>query len=167
MNDLAEGLATPATRALRFPAYSVAGTSFKPDHLPAILADTSLAGFFEVHAENYMGAGGPPHAALGRSDATARCRCMASACRSAGPGRWTRRISDGLRRLSIAMSQPSFRSTSPGRATAGSTTAICCRCPTRPPHLLASPSTLANVIESRTPSCCQSSQLLGSSLNLV
>jgi uncharacterized protein (UPF0276 family) len=55
----------PATS--RFPAYPLAGragTSFKPDHLPAILADTSLAGFFEVHAENYMGAGGPPHAAL-------------------------------------------------------------------------------------------------------
>jgi uncharacterized protein (UPF0276 family) len=53
----------------RFPAYPLAGragTSFKPDHLPAILADSSLDGFFEVHAENYMGAGGPPHAALAR-----------------------------------------------------------------------------------------------------
>ncbi|UWU25314.1 DUF692 domain-containing protein (plasmid) [Rhizobium sp. CB3060] len=52
---------------LRFPSYSVhdlAGTSFKPEHLPAILAETGRQGFFEIHAENYMGAGGPPHHAL-------------------------------------------------------------------------------------------------------
>jgi len=54
-------------RALRFPAYRVAGlagTSFKPEHLPSILADRDRRGFFEVHAENYMGAGGPPHRSL-------------------------------------------------------------------------------------------------------
>jgi uncharacterized protein len=32
--------------------------------LQAILADGKRDRFFEVHAENYMGAGGPPHAAL-------------------------------------------------------------------------------------------------------
>ncbi|WP_027998723.1 MNIO family bufferin maturase [Sinorhizobium arboris] len=53
--------------ALRFPAHPVdglAGTSFKHQHLQDILADGPAGGFFEVHAENYMGAGGPPHAAL-------------------------------------------------------------------------------------------------------
>jgi uncharacterized protein (UPF0276 family) len=40
------------------------GTSFKHEHLAAILADRLKDGFFEVHAENYMGAGGPPHRAL-------------------------------------------------------------------------------------------------------
>lgn len=53
----------------RFPAHPVAGlagTSFKHEHLPAILAGGPQDGFFEVHAENYMGAGGPPHAALAR-----------------------------------------------------------------------------------------------------
>ena len=53
----------------RFPAFAVgrwAGASFKPQHLEAILADPDPVGFFEVHAENYMGAGGPPHAALKR-----------------------------------------------------------------------------------------------------
>ncbi len=39
-----------------------AGASFKPKHLDAILADTDPVGFLEVHAENYMGAGGLPHA---------------------------------------------------------------------------------------------------------
>ena len=55
--------------SLRFPAHSpaaLAGTSFKHEHLPAILAANDIRGFFEVHAENYMGAGGPPHDALTR-----------------------------------------------------------------------------------------------------
>lgn len=59
---------TPAPQArLRFPAYSVAGlagTSFKHDHFQAIINQGRHEGFFEVHAENYMGAGGPPHQAL-------------------------------------------------------------------------------------------------------
>jgi uncharacterized protein len=53
--------------ALRFPAHCIAGrvgTSLKHEHLSAILADGKQDRFFEVHAENYMGAGGPPHAAL-------------------------------------------------------------------------------------------------------
>src|SRR5207253_7216855 len=56
-------------RRLRFPALAVAdsaGTSFKHEHLKAILAESPQAGFFEVHAENYMGAGGPSHQALER-----------------------------------------------------------------------------------------------------
>jgi len=46
------------------PTIGLAGTSFKHEHLPAILAEGRQRGFFEVHAENYMGAGGPPHRAL-------------------------------------------------------------------------------------------------------
>src|SRR5664279_5101002 len=42
-----------------------AGVGFKPVHFREILATTQPIGFFEVHAENYMGAGGPPHAQLG------------------------------------------------------------------------------------------------------
>jgi uncharacterized protein (UPF0276 family) len=56
-------------RRLRFPALPVAdsaGTSFKHEHLNAILAESPQAGFLEVHAENYMGAGRPPHQALER-----------------------------------------------------------------------------------------------------
>lgn len=49
-----------------FPACGLAGTSFKHEHLAAILAGGFGRGFFEVHAENYMGAGGPPHKALER-----------------------------------------------------------------------------------------------------
>jgi uncharacterized protein (UPF0276 family) len=68
MNAIArKGDVCPDPR-LRFPALPVAGlagTSFKPEHLDAILADDPQDGFFEVHAENYMGAGGPPHRALG------------------------------------------------------------------------------------------------------
>ena len=40
------------------------GVGFKPAHFRDILAATQPIGFFEVHAENYMGAGGAPHAQL-------------------------------------------------------------------------------------------------------
>ena len=42
-----------------------AGVGFKPAHFSDIVAAPQPLGFFEVHAENYMGAGGPPHAQLG------------------------------------------------------------------------------------------------------
>ena len=38
-----------------------AGIGLKPQHYQEILRDRPDFGFFEVHAENYMGAGGPPH----------------------------------------------------------------------------------------------------------
>ena len=41
-----------------------AGVGFKPEHFRDVLAAAQPIGFFEVHAENYMGAGGPPHAQL-------------------------------------------------------------------------------------------------------
>ncbi len=41
-----------------------AGVGFKPQHFKDIIAAPQPIGFFEVHAENYMGAGGPPHAQL-------------------------------------------------------------------------------------------------------
>jgi uncharacterized protein len=40
------------------------GVGFKPQHFAAILKAPGAVGFFEVHAENYMGAGGRPHAEL-------------------------------------------------------------------------------------------------------
>lgn len=40
---------------------SCAGVGLKPAHYRDILEGASSIGFFEVHAENYMGAGGPPH----------------------------------------------------------------------------------------------------------
>ncbi len=45
---------------------SRAGIGFKPQHFADIVASRQPLGFFEVHAENYMGAGGPPHAQLRR-----------------------------------------------------------------------------------------------------
>ncbi|WP_143594773.1 DUF692 domain-containing protein [Thioclava sp. DLFJ5-1] len=43
-----------------------AGLGFKPEHFPAITETKPDLGFFEIHAENYMGAGGMPHAMLER-----------------------------------------------------------------------------------------------------
>lgn len=42
------------------------GLGFKPEHFPDIIAGPSVVAFLEVHAENYMGAGGAPHAMLTR-----------------------------------------------------------------------------------------------------
>jgi uncharacterized protein (UPF0276 family) len=41
-----------------------AGLGLKPEHYRDVLESRPDVGFFEVHAENYMGAGGPPHAYL-------------------------------------------------------------------------------------------------------
>jgi uncharacterized protein len=41
-----------------------AGVGFKPQHFDDILSDSRPIGFVEVHAENYLGAGGRPHAQL-------------------------------------------------------------------------------------------------------
>lgn len=41
-----------------------AGVGFKPVHTADLLAGDPAVRFIEVHAENYMGAGGPPHARL-------------------------------------------------------------------------------------------------------
>ncbi len=43
-----------------------AGAGFKSQHLQDWLADPNQPAFFEVHAENYMGDGGAPHAWLSR-----------------------------------------------------------------------------------------------------
>src|SRR4029077_17288818 len=44
---------------------SRAGVGFKPEHFADILAEReSPVGFIEIHAENYMGEGGGPHAQL-------------------------------------------------------------------------------------------------------
>jgi len=51
----------------RFPSAPLpprAGAGLKPEHVDAILADDYKIGFLEVHAENYMGDGGPAHRAL-------------------------------------------------------------------------------------------------------
>ena len=53
-----------ASRYLR-PIPARAGVGLKPEHYRSILDTNPDIGFFEIHAENYMGAGGPPHRYLG------------------------------------------------------------------------------------------------------
>ena len=45
------------------PAASV-GVGFKPEHAEGAINGDHDLGFFEVHAENYMGEGGAPHRLL-------------------------------------------------------------------------------------------------------
>jgi uncharacterized protein (UPF0276 family) len=51
-------------RRQRVPVPAQAGAGLKPEHRHDILETLPDIGWFEVHAENYMGAGGPPHAFL-------------------------------------------------------------------------------------------------------
>jgi uncharacterized protein (UPF0276 family) len=58
---------TPIAGASRFPSIPLpprAGAGLKTEHVDAILADDYSIGFLEVHAENFMGDGGPAHRAL-------------------------------------------------------------------------------------------------------
>lgn len=43
-----------------------AGVGLKAEHIDTILQSDADIGFFEIHAENYMGAGGMPHAQLSK-----------------------------------------------------------------------------------------------------
>jgi uncharacterized protein len=54
----------PEGRFPKRPIPAKAGVSLKPEHVGDILETDATMGFFEVHAENYMGAGGVPHALL-------------------------------------------------------------------------------------------------------
>lgn len=45
----------------RTPLPPRAGVGLKPEHYRAIIDGRPDIGWFEIHAENYMGAGGPPH----------------------------------------------------------------------------------------------------------
>ena len=57
------GMAAPEGRvAAMIPAS--AGVGLKPEHYRDILGGSPAIGWFEVHPENYMGAGGPPHHVL-------------------------------------------------------------------------------------------------------
>jgi hypothetical protein len=58
---MTEGLHTPRVAA---PLPDRSGVGLKPEHIDAILEERPSLGFFEIHAENYMGAGGPPHRRL-------------------------------------------------------------------------------------------------------
>ena len=40
------------------------GVGFKAEHFDAVMESRPSLGFFEIHAENYIGAGGPPHRRL-------------------------------------------------------------------------------------------------------
>ena len=55
-----------ANRSGARPLPAAAGIGFKAQHFAALLDDPQPPAFVEVHAENYMGAGGLPHAQLTR-----------------------------------------------------------------------------------------------------
>lgn len=53
--------ALPPPGRLDHPIPAVAGVGLKPEHYADVLAGRGRSLWFEIHPENYMGAGGPPH----------------------------------------------------------------------------------------------------------
>ena len=51
----------PAEKRVAAPIPARAGIGLKPEHTQDIMQSPPDVGWFEVHAENYMGAGGRPH----------------------------------------------------------------------------------------------------------
>lgn len=54
-------MSEPTPTASRTAMSGRAGVGLKAEHYRTIMETSPDIGFFEVHAENYMGAGGPPH----------------------------------------------------------------------------------------------------------
>ena len=59
-NSTVAAIASAASLAVR-PIPARAGVGLKPEHYRDILSSRPDIGWFEIHAENYMGDGGPPH----------------------------------------------------------------------------------------------------------
>lgn len=78
---------------------AAAGLGFKPEHFPAITKTRPDLGFFEIHAENYMGDGGPPHRQLTRLRQDYAISLHGVGLSIGGPGRLDRDHLDRLRVL--------------------------------------------------------------------
>ena len=119
--------------ALLFPAYLVAGlagASFKPEHLHPSSPTASVAASSRS-MQRTTWARADRRIACSRSfAANIRCRCTASACRSAVRATWIELISSDFVGLLNAMSRRLFRNISPGRRTRRPISTISCPCPT-------------------------------------
>jgi uncharacterized protein (UPF0276 family) len=88
-----------------------AGLGLKPQHYQEILETSPQIGFFEIHAENYMGDGGPPHRYLEAIRSRYPLSIHGSGSRSAGANASTGTISGDSRDSSSATNQSPSRST--------------------------------------------------------
>ena len=107
-----------------------AGIGLKADHYAEILETRPDLGWFEVHPENYMGAGGPPHRYLTR-DPRALPPVPARGRPVVGLGRRSRRRThpSACAPWPTATSPARCPSTSPGPPSTAPISTICCPCP--------------------------------------
>ena len=107
------------------------GVGFKAEHFEPIVETRPELGFFEVHAENYMGAGGPPHRRLDAIRERYPLSLHGVGLSIGSPGPLDRDAScSGSRRSPSASSRRWFPSTWPGRPTRARSSTIFCPCPT-------------------------------------
>jgi uncharacterized protein (UPF0276 family) len=82
------------------------GVGFKPEHFEAIVDTRPELGFFEVHAENYMGAGGAPHRRLDAIRERYALSLHGVGLSIGSPGRSTAPICNGSPRSPSGLNQP-------------------------------------------------------------
>ncbi|MEZ5753621.1 MAG: DUF692 domain-containing protein [Paracoccaceae bacterium] len=87
---------------------NTAGAGFKPEHFAAIREDAGAVGFLEVHAENYMGDGGLPHAQLAALRADFALSLHGVGLSIGGPGRLNADHLARLKRLCARYEPESF-----------------------------------------------------------
>ena len=118
-----------AIRASALPAR--AGLGLKPEHYRAILDGRPDVGFFEVHAENYMGAGGPPHRFLEAIAARYPLSLHGVGLSIGGEARPRPGASRAAAGISpTATGRHRFPNIWPGRRMTAPISTTCCRCPT-------------------------------------
>jgi hypothetical protein len=117
------------------------GIGLKTEHADDVLSGAHSIDFFEVHAENYMGDGGPPHHMLGEVRARYPLSLHGVGL-SIGSACGIDRVHlSRLRRLVDRYRPRLFSSISHGRPMTGGFSATSCRCPTIPRPWRASAST--------------------------
>jgi hypothetical protein len=105
-----------------------AGVGLKPEHYSEILETAPDIGWFEIHAENYMGEGGAPHHYLGAIRELYPLSLHGVGLSIGGNGALDREHLGRLKAL-IERYQPSlFSEHLAWRAMRASISTICCRC---------------------------------------
>jgi uncharacterized protein (UPF0276 family)/uncharacterized membrane protein len=150
-------LAATPRRSDPAPARSLpprAGIGLKPEHFRALLQTRPDLGFVEIHAENYMVAGGPFHHWLTRIREHYALSVHGVGLSIGGEEPLDEAHLDRLARCSTATSRSPFPSTWPGPATAAISTTTCCRWPTTRATLARVCAHIDRVQERSSAACC-------------
>src|SRR6187549_711537 len=121
--------ASPRTADTVMPA-NAAGAGLKPEHAEDIFGQPRQVDFFEIHAENYMGRGGPPHDLLRRIRADYPLSIHGVGLSIGGTAPLDREHLARLKHLVVTYQPTLFSEHLHGRLMTASSSTIFCHCPT-------------------------------------